>query len=82
MSKHKLYIIFHKYIIDECYKNNIKFDNIIFLKCNELFEAKYNKKKIYNIIYEKDFKIYNPKLQDLSKPWIIKNIPKHNNLVL
>ena len=68
---YKIYVVFHKYLIDDCYLKDEKFnkDNFIFIKCN-VFTAKYNKKFGYNIIYEKDFPIYNPKLQNLKKPYM------------
>lgn len=68
---YKLYVVFHKYIIDNSYINDPYFDinNFIFFKCNEKFEGKYNK-DIYKVKYEKDLEIYNSKLQDLEKPYM------------
>lgn len=69
---YKIFVVFHKYLIDNCYlkDKNFKKDNFIFIKCNELFAPKYNQKFGYDIVYEKDFHIYNPKLQDLKKPYM------------
>ena len=69
---YKIYIIFHKYLLDNCYKKDQQFNinNYIFFKCNELFPAKYNKDFGYNVKYEKNCEIYNPKLQDLKKPYM------------
>ena len=71
-NEFKLFIIFHKYLLDNCYiiDPELELDNLIFIKCNELFKPTYNKNFGYNIIYEKDFKIYNPKLQDINKPYM------------
>ena len=68
----KIYVVFHKYIIDNCYTKDTSFDMKYydFIKCNELFEAQYNKSLGYNILYENNFNIYNPKLQDLNKPYM------------
>ena len=69
---YKIYVVFHKYLLDNCYKKDAQFNinNYIFFKCNELFQAKYNENFGYNIKYEKDCEIYNPKLQDLKKPYM------------
>jgi hypothetical protein len=69
---YKLFVVFHKYLLDNCYLKDKKFNlnNFIFFKCNELFPAQYNKNFGYNIMYEKNFSIYNPKLQDLKKPYM------------
>jgi hypothetical protein len=72
MSNYNIFVIFHKYLLDNCYlkDNNFKKNNFIFIKCNELFEPQYNKDFGYNIIFEKNFDIYNSKLQDLNKPYM------------
>ena len=68
----KIFVVFHKYLIDNCYlkDSNFNINNFIFFKCNELFKAQYNQNFGYYVMYEKDFEFYNPKLQDLSKPYM------------
>lgn len=72
MDETKIYVIFHKYIIDTCYQKDtyLNLSNYIFLKCNELFPAQYNRNMNYQIIFEKDMKFYNPELQNLKKPYM------------
>ena len=72
MNEYKIYVIFHKYLLDKCYKNDSKFniEKYKFIKCNELFPAEYNKMCGYDICYEKDFNFYNSSLQNLSNPYM------------
>jgi len=67
----QIFVVFHKYLINECY-NDLKFDlnKFTFFKCNEKYPAEYDKDFGYKVMFEKDLQIYNPKLQDESKPYM------------
>lgn len=72
MKKWVIFVVFHKYIIDRCYLNDLTFDkeHFIFIKCNPKFPAEFNKNHGYQVIVEKDLPFYNPSLQSSDKPYM------------
>lgn len=67
----QIYVVFHKYLINDCYKDkNFDHKYFTFFKCNEKYPPQYDSNFGYNIKYEKDCEIYNPELQNESKPYM------------
>lgn len=63
----KIYVIFHKNIVDEHYELDKNFNNekYVFLKTNEKYQAVYNLNKHYNILNEWDIgQVYKKRLQE------------------
>jgi hypothetical protein len=66
MSDIQIFIVFHKYIFDECYKNipdDILYKYFTFVAVNKNIEKSYTKNK-YKIINEWELPIYDNKFQE------------------
>ena len=62
----KIFVVFHKSINEECYKDLSpdEFSHLIFVAVNEKVPKSYPKDPKYKIIKEWELPIYNPKLQE------------------
>jgi hypothetical protein len=62
----QIFIVFHKFIFDECYKNipqDVLYNNFTFIAVNEKIEKKYTENK-YKIINEWELPIYDKSFQE------------------